>query len=192
MGCEIEIKARIESLDEVFSKLSNLSYSKYEGTVDKTDIYWAKDLEGPLLFRTRLQNINGEKSVLVTSKPSKSKECGTEFNVENEFEIGSDQWDRVLEFCEGLNLVHYRHKYKKGYQFFLKKNSSFIHAELFEVKYLGNFLEMEICGDNFESFNTDQASEDLRLVLDDLEISRDAIESRGYSKLLEEVGRILG
>lgn len=192
MGCEIEIKARIESLDEVFSKLSNLPYSTYTGTVDKTDIYWAKALEGPLLFRTRLQNINKEQSILVTSKPSKSKDCGTELNVENEFELCPDQWDNVMEFCEGLNLVHYRHKYKKGHQFVLKKNSSVIHAELFEVRYLGFFLEMEICGDSFEAFNTEQASEDLRLVLDDLGISRDAIESRGYSKLLEDVGQILG
>lgn len=191
MGCEIEIKARVENIEQIFEKLEKLSYSTYHGKVEKKDIYWSKSLEDSLLFRTRFQEIDGKKSVLITSKPSKNKAEGTEINVENEFEADSSQWENIIHFCEGLNLVHYRHKYKKGWQFTLKKNGFEIHAELFDVKYLGNFLEMEICGENIESFDVDSASESLRLVLDDLEISRNAIEPRGYSKLLEDVCHIL-
>jgi len=191
MGVEIEIKARISNVSEVLDALKKLPYSTYQGEVDKTDIYWSDKADGTPFFRTRAQIVDGKESVLITSKPDKLKVDGTEFNIENEFETDISQWNSILTFCQGLKLVHCRHKYKKGWQFMLKKNSSLIHAELFEVKYIGYFLEMEICGEDFEEAKVEESEKDLHLVLEDLNIPKSAIEPTGYNKLLEASGHIL-
>lgn len=194
MSFEIEIKAHIneDDVDNIVSKLKSLENCKYLGEIDKKDIYWSvKDSDSPI-FRTRLEIDNDVSSILITSKPLKKKDYSVEYNVENEFVLNADQWDRVIDFCNGLNLVIIRKKYKKGFHFSLLFKDFTIHCEVLNVKYLGWFIESEIVTENEDSIDKDKAESTLFELLKVLNISQDSVEPKGYNKLLKEVGHEQG
>ena len=191
MGLEIEFKAFIDSnrVEEVKKKLESLFV--YNGYVKKTDEYFSSLPNGEPLFRIRIQNDKKGSKILITSKPNKSKESGLEFNIENEFEVPFDQLSNLRNFITGLNLYLCRKKYKEGYDFSGFFDSSNLHLELLNVKYLGWFLEVEIISLN----GLEPKKEDLnvinnifRNILDKLDIGFEHIVSTGYYKMLAAAG----
>lgn len=192
MGYEIEIKAHIEDYQLLKEKLITLDGCQFLGEEKKDDVYWSKGNGEPTLLRTRLHEENGERIIYITSKPSKNKADGTEVNVENEFEVEASQWDSINDFLIGLGLSVCRRKTKTGCHFTVQSGGYNVHAELLEVKYLGFFLEMEICLDTVDDSTVESSKKALKELLERLEVSEDEIEIKGYNKLLAECGHLLG
>lgn len=194
MGFEIEIKAHVapERVEDIREFLSSYPGSENLGTTDKCDIYWANSENDPPRFRTRLEKTDKGAAVLFTSKPLKKKDYLTEYNVENEFTSSADQWEKVLEFVRGLGLTVCRRKWKKGYNFTLPCNGFSVHAELLEVRFLGWFLEMEICSEKEEDIDKTEAEKTLFAVLDASGLERSLVEKTGYNKMLVAAGHERG
>ena len=191
MAFEIELKAHVEqdNVENVKSLIEKLPSVIYQGYTDKFDLYWSTDRESEPLFRTRKEVSDKGTVVLFTAKPQKAKtEEGTEKNLELEFCAPEDQWNRVLAFCEGSGLKVCKVKSKKGYGYLSVIDGFDIHIELLEVKYLGWFIEMEICPTTLDGFDVDAADKALRKVLSFVNISEEAVEIAGYNRMLTAIG----
>lgn len=194
MSYEIELKAHVvpEDVERVRDCLLS-SGAGYIGPTDKFDIYWAKTSDGEPVFRTRRQLTVQGPEVLFTAKPSKTKsEKGTENNQELEFVTPDKQWDNVLTFCSGIGLQVCRLKWKKGFEYTVDIDGFTIHAELLDVRYLGWFLELEICVDDIAAVDSEAADKALRKLLSICGIPEDAVEGRGYNRMLRDVGKEKG
>ena len=195
MAYEIELKARVEEsdLDRVRSSILALPGVKELGSTSKFDIYWSQTEDGDPVFRTRREMTEDGPDVLFTAKPSKTKtDRGTEENQELEFSCPDSQWDRILTFCSGIGLQVCRLKWKKGTGYLINFDGFEIHIELLEIRFLGWYLEMEICPESLENFDFDAADNTLRKVLAMTGISESCIEARGYNKMLRELGKDKG
>lgn len=194
MGFEVEIKAHVseDNVPLIRSFFDNNKEASFCGCTDKQDVYWAKNETDPPMFRTRLEKTDNGVEVLFTSKPLKKKDYLTEYNVENEFSAGSDQWEDVLHFVSGLGLKVCRRKWKKGYGWFVDVDGFNIHAELLEVRFLGWFLEMEICSKNEDDIDKATAEKALFKLLKMVGVSEGNVEPVGYNKLLVAAGHERG
>lgn len=194
MSYEIELKAHVVpgDVDRVRSCLDSAG-AQYIGPTQKFDIYWATTNDGEPVFRTRRQLTAEGPEVLFTAKPSKTKsEKGTEENRELEFTTPDKQWDNVLTFCSGIGLQVCRLKWKKGHEYTVEVDGFIIHAEILDVRYLGWFLELEICVEEIADVDAQAADRALRKLLSICGISEDAVEGRGYNKMLRDEGREKG
>ncbi len=195
MAYEIELKAHVDEseLDRVIDALLGIPGTKALGNTSKFDMYWSKTEDGDPLFRTRRElNADGP-HVLFTAKPSKKRnENGMEENQELEFVAPDSQWDDVLTFCSGLGLQVCRLKWKKGTGYMVTQNGFAVHVELLDVKYLGWFIEMEICPRTLDGFDVQAAERALYELLEVVGLSSDAIEHVGYNKLLKAIGHDRG
>lgn len=194
MSCEIEIKAHLktEQIESILDRIKKMDNCRYLGPIDKYDIYWSYSENGEPKFRTRLENSDGGARVLFTQKPLKSKDYCTEYNVENEFEVSASEWDNIQIFCRGINLQICRVKYKNGYHFELNFDNFLMHCEILNVKYLGWFIETEICGQNLDEMDKEGADMALYHLLGVLDVAIDAVEPKGYNKMLKEIGHDKG
>ena len=195
MGYEIELKAHVreDQLDDVKSAISALPEVRSLGPINKFDMYWSQTEDGDPLFRTRREASAEGSHVLFTAKPNKTRTPdGTEENQELEFTAPDSQWDNILTFCSGLGLQVCRLKWKKGSHYYVLYEGHEIHVELLDVKYLGWFLEMEICPPSLDGFDVESAHGVLRDLLAAVGISEDAIEYVGYNKLLKAIGHDKG
>ena len=195
MSYEIEIKARVkdEQLESVKDAISALPGVKILGRINKFDMYWSQTDDGEPLFRTRREMTSEGPSILFTAKPTKTKtEKGTEENRELEFRVPDTQWDDVLTFWSSIGLQVCRLKWKNGFHYLYECEDYLVHIELLNVKYLGWFLEMEICLDSMEGVDVNAADRALRDLLVSLGISEDAVEPTGYNKMLMAVGHDKG
>lgn len=195
MAYEIELKAHVaaEQVPDVKVRLMAVPGIRYIGETDKFDIYWSKTPDGEPVFRTRRQMTSDGPEVLFTAKPHKKKSAkGTEENQELEFCAPDGQWDSVLMFCSGIGLEVCRLKWKKGFEYSVDIDGFHIHAELLDVRFLGWFLELEICVDDLSSVDDKAADSALRKLLSLAGISEDAVEGKGYNRMLKEAGREKG
>jgi predicted adenylyl cyclase CyaB len=195
MSFETEIKAHVQEdmVETVKNKLKCFPSCVEHGDISKFDVYWSDSEEGDPLFRTRKETCNGKTDVLFTAKPSKSKtKTGTEKNVELEFEASGDQWERILEFVKGTGYKVCRIKWKTGWHCTIEHKGFEIHAELLEVRYLGWFLEMEICTESDADLDFIAADKALREVLAQMGINQSAVEPLGYNKMLRALGHSKG
>lgn len=194
MGFEVEIKAHVseDNVPLIRSFFDNNKEASFCGCTDKQDVYWAKNETDPPMFRTRLEKTDNGAEVLFTSKPLKKKDYLTEYNVENEFSAASDQWEDVLHFVSGLGLKVCRRKWKIGYGWFVDVDGFNIHAELLEVRFLGWFLEMEICSKNEDDIDKAAAEKALFKLLKMVGVSEKNVEPVGYNKLLVAAGHERG
>ena len=195
MAYEIELKAHVREseLDSVIEKLLGIPGTKALGHTSKFDIYWSKTEDGDPLFRTRREMTDDGPRILFTAKPSKKrKEDGTEENQELEFLVPDSQWDDVMNFCNGLSLQVCRLKWKKGTGYQVQMDGFSIHVELLDVRYIGWFIEMEICPQTLDGFDMDAAELTLRNLLSFVGLSADDIEHLGYNKLLKAIGHDRG
>ena len=169
MSYEIEIKARVkdEQLESVKDAISALPGVKILGSINKFDMYWSQTDDGEPLFRTRREMSSAGPSILFTAKPTKTKtEKGTEENRELEFRVPDTQWDEILTFWSSIGLQVCRLKWKNGFHYLFECEDYPVHIELLDVKYLGWFLEMEICLDSMEGVDVNAADRALRDLLD--------------------------
>ena len=195
MAYEIELKAHVDEteLDKVKSSILSIPGVKSLGAVSKFDMYWSQTEDGDPIFRTRKEIDADGAHVLFTAKPSKVKtEKGTEENQELEFISADSQWDDILTFCSGIGLQVCRLKWKKGTGYLVEMDGFCIHVEILDVRFLGWFLEMEICPRTLEGFDIDAADRALRHVLSIAGLSEDAVESRGYNRMLKAIGHDRG
>ena len=196
MAFEIEIKAHVDKddVDRVKKAILELEGAKYLGSTSKFDIYWSKTEDGNPIFRTRQEITSDGANILVTAKPYKEKTIGgLENNREYEFSIPISQWDDVLTFCsEAVKLQICRIKFKKGFGYHVDMDGFSVHVELLDVKYLGWFIEMEICPKSLDGFDEEGAEAALRKILNLVGISKTAIEPLGYNKMLKKDGHDRG
>ncbi len=195
MSYEIELKARIgaDDLDRLKDSLLAVPGMRYIGPTDKFDIYWSQTDDGEPMFRTRRQLTVKGPEVLFTAKPTKTKtEEGTEENKELEFYAPDKQWDNILTFYSGIGLQICRLKWKRGFEYYVDIDGFHIHAELLDVRYLGWFLELEICFDTLEGVDVVAADKSLRKLLSLVKVPESAIEPTGYNKMLIAVGHEKG
>lgn len=193
MSLETEIKAHVQEgmVDSIKAKLMSVPSCVDHGNISKFDVYWSDSEEGDPVFRTRKETCNGKTDVLFTAKPSKTKtKDGIEKNVELEFEAQGGQWDRVLQFVRGIGCKVCRVKWKKGWHCNLEHNGFDIHAELLNVRYLGWFLEMEICTEGELDFAS--ADKTLHELLYFVGLDSSAVEPLGYNKMLRAIGHSKG
>lgn len=194
MAYEIELKAHVreEEVESVKNALLKLPDVTYNGVTGKFDMYWSHTDNGEPLFRTRREMTQKGPSVIFTAKPHKTKtEKGTEENQEFEFSVPDSKWGDILNFCSGIGLQVCRLKWKNGHDFTLRRNGFDVHAELIEVRYLGWFLEIEICVESMEGVDT-AADMTLRDILSLAGLSEDRVESRGYNRMLKAIGHEKG
>ena len=195
MGYEIELKAHVreDQIDSVLTAISELPSVKNLGPINKFDIYWSQTDDGDPLFRTRREATAEGSHVLFTAKPNKTRTPdGTEENQELEYIAPDSQWDNIMTFCSGIGLQVCRLKWKKGSHFHVLFEGHDVHVELLDVKYLGWFLEMEICPPNLDDFDVENAHSVLRRLLSALGIAEEAIEHVGYNKLLKAINHDKG
>ena len=195
MSFETELKAHVQEdmVENVKSKLKAYPSCHVHGDISKFDVYWSDSEDGDPLFRTRKETCNGKTDVLFTAKPSKTKtKDGTEKNIELEFQAQGDQWERVLDFVRGVGCKVCRIKWKEGWHCTLEHNGFEIHAELLKVKYLGWFLEMEICTETDKDLDFVGADKALRELLAYVGIDQSAVEPLGYNKMLKAIGHAKG
>ncbi len=195
MAYEIELKARVkdDDIDRVRKALIDIPGASYHGINNKFDMYWSQTDDGEPLFRTRREITEKGPHVLFTAKPMKTKDgLGIEENKELEFTASDDQWDKILQFYSGIGLQVCRLKWKKGYDYMFCIDGFDIHAELLDVRFLGWFLEMEICLDTLEGVDKEAADKALRKALALVDISEEAIEPTGYNKMLMAIGHDKG
>ncbi len=195
MSIETEIKAHVNDdiLEDVKAKLCNLTFCETLGEISKFDVYWALTEDGDPMFRTRKELDSGKPRVLFTAKPHKEKNSrGTENNEELEFETPYNQWDSILTFLSGIGFQVCRLKWKKGWHYNIEHNGFHIHAELLNVKYLGWFLEMEICSNKEDNLDVKEEDRALRDILSFVGISEDCVEGTGYNKMLKAIGHDKG
>lgn len=194
MSFEIEIKAHIadNELNTVKSFFDSYATSLNLGEIDKDDVYWGRpDNLKKAVFRTRREKTSDGYRILFTAKPQKTASNGIECNTEIEFSA-QDSWEECLSFQKALGFTVVRHKFKTGWHYLVKLNGFEIHAEILNIKYLGYFLEMEICPETLEGFNKEEAVKTLKDLLILSSLSLNAIEARGYNDMLIECGHQLG
>lgn len=194
MSIETEIKAHVDEsmVEEVKARLLSLEPCIEHGSISKFDLYWSTTEDGDPVFRTRREMDAGKPRVLFTAKPHKTKsQGGTESNEELEFSVSDRQWDDVLRFVDGIGYKICRVKWKNGWHCTLVHDGFEIHAELLNVKYLGWFLEMEICSDD-DGIDFAAADKALREVLSIAGVDEEAIEPTGYNRMLKAIGHDRG
>lgn len=173
---EIELKARIESMEAVEEALSR--FMRPAGKVDKRDEYW--EFYGPRAspggFRFRIR-ADGERKV-VTFK-EKSFEAFLEINRETEFSI--DDVDAFYSFLKKAGAKFIYEKQKKGSRW---ESGDGLVAEVVEVPPLGKFLEVEcVCG-RLDAHSQKSAKSRLMEVLKKCGIEASQLEARPYSQML--------
>lgn len=199
MSLEIELKAWVDDVDALRAVLEREAKFLYH--YKKDDLYWfAKDKGSNrvnnlpfsgLRVRREARTFKDEKLneeiILVTYK-TKEKRQGIEVNTEEEFEVagGISSFEGLIE---RLGLERGYTKQKRGSLYRAGK----INAELSRVEKLGTFIELEILSGDDDSVCEESAHyvnsvhTELFDFLSRLGISKDKIETRYYSELLQQL-----
>lgn len=173
---EIELKARIESMEAVEQELSR--FMRRAGPVDKRDEYW--EFNGPRAspggFRFRIR-VDGQ-GTTVTFK-EKSFEGFLEINRETEFSV--DSLDAFYSFLKKSGALFIYEKQKKGSRW---ESDDGVVAEVVEVPPLGNFLEVECVCERLDARSQKSARGRLMDVLKRCGVDASRLEARPYSQML--------
>jgi adenylate cyclase class 2 len=190
---EIEIKAWADDWKLVKNRID--SFAQCTGTYEKSDVYWiipekmkafAPEITSGVRIRNEsFINIDNQKNIM-TKVCFKKKEVRTdmEVNIEKEFDIS----DAAVceELLSNLGLVRGPSKHKKGFSW----NYEDMTIELSEVEHLGWFCELEIIADHDDSDFVALSRNRLYEVLQKTGIDSSRIESRYYTEMLNERGKI--
>ena len=189
---EIELKARLLGplLGQIEKKLDEMG--AFEGEYEKADSYWlpAKGiLPGFPAYGIRVRReqalsptADEPARALVTVK-NKDIVDGIEANEEREFGVSDaalfEELARDMGFCMA------RSKVKRGRVWLVREDGLNVRAELWQVRDLGHFLELEIIAEDAEAQAQERCRKALHALLERLGVSRECIEARPYLALLE-------
>ena len=143
---EIELKFKVDDVAalELVSKMLHEKHFIFQGEEESTDTYY-EDIFGNLLqhnewFRVRKETIFNETEYSLTFKGPKEKDARTEFNIG----VSSKDIYELLEVLGFTKLVVVE-KRRSSYQRVM--TPFVITVCLDDVLYLGQFVEIEILGD---------------------------------------------
>lgn len=197
---EIELKAHVQDVVSLAAQLEQ--NAQFQRCCYKSDTYWKESQkqiqirirEEQTLFtephffqaeqwpfeRAAIQSADKEE-ILVTYKQKELREAAFEVNQEHEFHV--DKREPLETFLQDAGFVVSIKKEKlvAAWQW------DEVLLELCSIPELGNFLELEILCDSDSPPVVAGAHKTLRKVLAACGIQEDAIESRYYSQLLQEV-----
>ena len=200
MAIEIELKAHVENPAAMKAKLSLLVPGNPGACLpisfEKDDCYWSAadcglPASGVRLRRESTGYPDGgtEEKALVTYKSKEVRE-GIEINDEREFTVSDG--NTFAELLKRLGLEPGVRKHKQGWAW----TCGNIRAELAEVsgntrsglpvRNLGWFLELEILADEAGAETVAAAREELRGLLERLDVAEECIEERYYAEMLGE------
>ncbi len=175
---EIELKARVRDHEAVEALLS--SFMTLIGDIDKRDEYWSLPLANsfypPLGFRLRLRSEPGKETVTF-----KEKTYSDSIEVNKEVEFGITDAEAFRKFLEKISAMLLYKKQKRGRSW---KGENGILAELVVVEGLGEYLEVEILGQEGLDFDVAAIKKNLIDVIERCGLSTRDIEARPYSQLL--------
>tara|TARA_Y100000031_G_C8194943_1_gene373220 strand:+ start:834 stop:1379 length:546 start_codon:yes stop_codon:yes gene_type:complete len=174
---EVEVKAKINNIDEIKSKLINLSCEFSETLVQKDRIYLHKSIEfkdikkGTVILRIR--DSNGK--YFMTLKKQLENELD---NIEKETSIDSQEQAheilKYLDFHEVVNVTKKRIKCKYGN----------LEICIDEVNELGCFIEVEKLTNDEDSL---KIQKELFQFLEKLGIKKENQVFKGYDTLIYEL-----
>jgi adenylate cyclase class 2 len=181
---EIEIKARIPSIEDMAARLEQEG-ATFEAELDHEDVYydlpeemgtfWASD--EALRVRSSKNGTDGtEKAFLTYKGPKLDKRTKTR----TEIEVGIEDAAKAEAMLEALRyrLAVAVRKHRRLYRL------DDVEITLDEVEHLDDkFMELEIMGD---ACNADEGKERLFATLERLGVSRDDCERKSYLELLLE------
>ena len=196
MSAEIELKVWLDDHEFVKERLSSIG--EYVRSYEKTDTYWLPMREnapyvslppsGLRIRRERSLDSNDveRKSVLITLKRREILD-GIEVNDEREFSVSdADLFEGLI--CD-LGLSKFACKEKCGWEWRVPagvEGDRPISAEVSMVKDLGWFLEMELLSDTACEKTVEESRKGFFSLLEKLRISKDKIEAKPYTTLLQE------
>ena len=186
---EIEIKAHVKNRNLLIEKLNKIA--QFKGSVVKNDKYYGKKLPNGTFDRKKIrlreeifQDNQNKTQYLLTYKRKEiftsTEGISTEVNDEKECTISSAE--PVLAFLAdwGYEVALEKHKEVMSWKY---ENAT---LELCNVFPLGDFLEIEILSPSADNETVEKCQEQIKSILEKLEISQNQIENRYYSQLLEE------
>jgi adenylate cyclase class 2 len=180
MATEIEIKARVddpERLKTIFSQIS----TRFIGTFEKDDTYWTSPMvahDVRVRQEVKIDNAGIATQTAVITYKHKAIRAGIEVNDELEFEVSNiTAFERLLV---QLGLKKKIGKHKQGPAW----NCAGITAELFLVRDLGYFVELEIMSDTDDEQTVSEARKRLFALLSCLGIPEEWVEQRYYTEML--------
>lgn len=178
MSWEVEIKAHASlALKDVIERVCGKEGEK----VVKSDTYYAFEGDTAPRFRIRREN-----DYLVITAKENHREDGKECNKELEF-VHKDTKDlgTMEAIAELLGYKVFIHKYKTGWSWTFEG----VHIELFDVKYLGWYVELEIVTDT-EGFETNKAKYDhLYDLIHRFGLKDEDVENLSYQYMLQRAQR---
>ena len=175
MAIEVEVKLRVAEPEPLARRLD--TYAGFVRHYRKTDRYYGKPGGGRPVFRLR---DDGDRRICTVKERDLKEDF--EHNVETEFSI--DDAAAFDRFAAALGYTVLVEKRKQGREY---RNGDIV-LELSEVATLGWFLEIECLLDEASDRSARNAAEErIRAVMDDLALSRDAIETRPYTQMLYDV-----
>lgn len=184
---EVELKARVAEPGQVEERLR--SFAHFVKDFDKADAYW----HGPdwrLARGTKGFRIRSEDGKTIVTFKTKRCEGGMEINRERELEVS----DRgiFVELIERLGCEPFFEKRKTGRRFEYEAGGTGrpIALELAELQGLGWFLEIEALLPEEDPAAIALAQGEIRGLLARAGLPESTIESRYYSELLIEAGRV--
>ena len=175
MAIEVEVKLRVGEPEPLTRRLD--AYAGFVRRYRKTDRYYGRSGGGYPEFRLRDDGDHWTCTV-----KERNPRDGFEHNIETEFSI--DDAVAFDRFAAALGYTVLIEKRKQGREY---RNGDIV-IELSEVATLGWFLEIECLIDEASDRSERSAAEArIRTVMDDLALSRDAIETRPYTQMLYDV-----
>jgi len=170
MANEIEAKARVESLDEVRSRLGRLGARLVESGFERNIVFDTPD--GKLRARDSLLRLRKYVKNMLTFKGPRAGSRPVKSRREVEFEVSD--FDSAAELLESLGFVGAWTYEKRREKWALDDAKVFLDV----VPYLGSFVEVEAASE-----------ERVMAALDRLGVPKSAITPGTYLELFEEYRR---
>lgn len=175
MAIEVEVKLRVDEPEQLVQRLD--VYADFVRQYRKIDRYYGRATGARPDFRLR---DDGDRWICTVKE--RNPGGGFEHNVETEF--GVDDATAFDRFATALGFRVLVEKRKHGREY---RNGDVV-LELSEVATLGWFLEIE-CLIEETSDHAERSAAEARInaVINDLALSRDAIETRPYTQMLYDL-----
>ena len=187
---EIELKAHVKNVEGTKEKLN--SFAAYKGFITREDFYYCNPNVPEIKIRVRKEASENEENIFLTYKKKSFLENEkTECNEEKECIISSEL--PLTNFFQDSGIKLALTKTKKVHEWKVEFQPDEIspsvkgaNLELCEVSSLGYFLEIEILCSELSEEIQNKAVKKLQDLLALAGISKEEIECKTYSQMIEE------